>query len=82
MFYTGFVGGDVKDIKLLYDNNDTGEVIMVVCLKREKPTIPLDQWSHPRPTKYIGLTRADEVFVRAVCICYGQVALQLVIIGT
>ena len=27
MFYTGFVGGDVKDIKLLYDNNDTGEVI-------------------------------------------------------
>jgi len=26
-FYSGFVGGDVKDIKLLYDNNDTGEVI-------------------------------------------------------
>ena len=25
--YAGLVGGDVKDVKLLFDNNDTGEVI-------------------------------------------------------
>ena len=32
-FYTGTVGSDVKDVKLLFDNNDTGEyAIPSVCL--------------------------------------------------
>jgi len=34
-FYSGTVGSDVKDVKLLFDNNDTGEfglcVVLCVC---------------------------------------------------
>lgn len=28
-FYTGTVGSDVKDVKLLFDNNDTGKGLSV-----------------------------------------------------